>query len=505
MNRVKIFRGLASLCALLAVMVGCADPQDRSYEGLENLSLEAWMEKYHPDLVGNKQANGAYYVDIIEEGDLEKPVNDTVYWVRLEFTGRDLTGNVCLTRDELTARQIGTFTRHTHYVPLYRFCGIETSNLLDGMHLALRNTLTLDPDYAEERGLPTEINLSLGSEVVLYMPSTIVGGLSGSGGYEGQEFGDESYSLSSSYPMIARMKVLELVKNPLEAEGKQVDAFAEENGTLKPIEKTEEGEEATPTVRGAEEPQYNDGYAWRTATDSLPQLYINHTYRPTTQREKLLKYGTPYRSSVAPYNDLPALDLKINEALLERFGEGTLEGDSVTMKGAAKIWYIGRFLDGFIFDTNIDEVKQLIYGEVTSEGEAITITPEEDKDKYVDSWYYAISQLRYGQWAAIVGTSTYNYGATGQDGETTTSTSSTNDTSYYDMLNYYNYMNSYYGNNYYGGYYGNYYDYYNYGYYGNYYYDNNYSQQETVTTITISTEVQSYTPLLFQIYIEEEE
>ncbi|MBQ8307929.1 MAG: hypothetical protein IJX56_03900, partial [Alistipes sp.] len=91
-------------------------------------------------------------------------------------------------------------------------------------------------------------------------------------------------------------------------------------------------------------------------------------------------------SSVAPYNDLTALDLKINEALLERFGEGTLEGDSVTMKGAARIWYIGRFLDGFIFDTNIDEVKQLIYGEVASEGEAITITPEEDKDKYVDSW-----------------------------------------------------------------------------------------------------------------------
>ena len=36
----------------------------------------------------------------------------------------------------------------------------------------------------------------------------------------------------------------------------------------------------------------------------------------------------------------------------------------MTLEGTAKIWYIGRFLDGFIFDTNIDEVKKIIYGEV---------------------------------------------------------------------------------------------------------------------------------------------
>lgn len=490
--------GLVS--ALLLLLGACADPEPRTYTGEEERALEAWMAKYHSELLENKQENGGYYVDVLEVGDAERPVNDTIYWVKLEFTGRDLAGNVVLTRDETTSRQLGTFTKYTHYVPLYRYCGDESHNLLDGIHLALRNSLTLGEEYAAAKGLEQELTLGLGGEVILYMPSSIVGGLSGSGGYEGQDYGGTSYTLSSGRPLIARMKVVDLVKNPLESEGVEVDAFAEENGGVKPVE--EQTEESTSSVRGAEEPQYNDGYAWRTANDTLPQLYINHTFVPSIDHSKLLKYRNAYASKVAPYNDLAGLEVKINQALLDRFGEGTLEGDSVKLDGTAKVWYIGRFLDGFIFDTNIDEVKQLIYGEVSSEGSAISITPEDDQGSYVDSWYYAIPQLRFGQWAAVVGTSTYHYGSSGQDG--TTSTSTSYDSSYYDMLNYYNYMNSYYGNSYYGGYYNNYYNYYNYGYYNNYYYDSYYDSSSTTTTTTISTEIQSYTPLLFQIYIEEE-
>ncbi len=485
---------------LITLFVACADPQERTYDGMEGQALEKWMEKYHPDLVDNKQSDGEYYVDIIHPGDAEKPVNETTYWVRLDFTGRDLGGNVCLTRNELVARQVGSFTKYTHYVPFYRYCGDEKSDLLDGMHRSLRNTLTLGAAYAAAHNLETELILGLGAEVILYLPSTVVGGLSGTGGYEGQN----AYTLSDSRPLIVHMKVLDLIKNPLEREGGEVDAFADQNGTLKPIEKNDQEDSATATrrVRGAEEPQYNDGYAWRAACDTIPQLYINHIYRPSVDTEKLLKYRDTYRSGVAPYNDMRALDCQINEALLERFGEGRLDGDSVKLSGSANVWYIGRFLDGFIFDTNIDEVKQIIYGKVEKKGEAISITPQYDKDNFVDAWYYTIPQLRYGQWAAIVGTSTYNYGASGRDGVTTTSTSTSGyDRSYYDMINYYNYMNSYYGNSYYGGYYGNYYDYYNYGYYGNTYYDN--SNITTTTTTTISTEIQSYTPLLFQLYIEE--
>ena len=66
----------------------------------------------------------------------------------------------------------------------------------------------------------------------------------------------------------------------------------------------------------------------------------------------------------------------------------------------------------------------------------------------------------------------------------------------------------YYGNN---GYYGGYYNDYdgfgglgNYGYYGGYYggYGGNYDSGETVTTTEVYTDIPSFSPLIFQIYIE---
>lgn len=250
------------LSVVATFCVACADPEDRDYTGMESEALNKWMASHHEDLLKNFQSNGEYYVDVIDRGDEQRPVNDTIYWVKAEFTGRDLAGNVRMTRDEMTARQMGSFTAYTHYVPLYRYCGTATSGLMDGMHRALRNPLTLGSEYAGKRGLPEELTLGLGAEVMLYLPSTVTAGLSGTGGYEGQEFGGNVYSLDADRPLIVRMKVLDLIKNPLQAEGEEIDLFAAENGGLKPVE---EKNETTAAVRGADEPQYNDGYAWRTA------------------------------------------------------------------------------------------------------------------------------------------------------------------------------------------------------------------------------------------------
>ena len=206
-------------------------------------------------------------------------------------------------------------------------------------------------------------------------------------------------------------------------------------------------------------------------------------------------------------DDLSALDKRIAEALVKRFhGEGDdykvyegvdkLESDSVGLDGTAKIWYIGRFLDGFIFDTNIDEVKEIIYGEVTSEGEALSYTPEDGG--LITAFYYTVPNLRYGQWAAFITTSSCAYGASGQSGGSSSS-SSVDYSSYYDYLNYYNYYNNYYGNSYYGSYYDNYY----YNYYNSYYYGyGSDDSSSTETTTTVSTEIPSYAPLIFQFYIE---
>ena len=202
------------------------------------------------------------------------------------------------------------------------------------------------------------------------------------------------------------------------------------------------------------------------------------------------------------------LNDRINAALVERFGAGisydeVLEADSVISKNSVKVWYIGRFLDGFIFDTNIDEVKEIIYGKVEKKGEALSFTTSNPLDNsYILAWNYAIPTLRLGQWATILTVSTYAYGLEGKTGSTTSTTTNSNQ-AYYDYANYYNYMN--YMNSYYGYGYGNMY---NNGYYGYnpYYYGYNYnydtSTDTSVTVTTTSTEIQAFTPLLFQVFVE---
>ena len=175
--------------------------------------------------------------------------------------------------------------------------------------------------------------------------------------------------------------------------------------------------------------------------------------------------------------------------------------DSVKLDGTAKVWYVERLLDGFIVDTNIDEVKEIIYGDVAKKGSVEEYTPNDNKRP--GAWYYSIPNLRYGQWAAVITTSTYGYGATGVSGTTSSSSSSSSSSNYYyDYLNYYNYYNNYYGNSYYNSYYNNYYNnYYNSYYYNNYYYGDS-SSTTTTTTTTITTEVPPYTPVLYEFYVE---
>ena len=528
----KLITRLLYLPVVGILLLGsCAKEESESYDKFEDQALEAWMTQNRPELLGNLQSDGHYYVEVLDVGEAltdVKPLRDTACWVRFDFSGRDLSGNIILTRRAAEAKLVNTFSKYTHYVPYYRYCGVVNTNLMEGTYLAMRNVLQLGEKYVEDNkalvpGLTTELELRKGSKIRLYMPSRIVGssGVEGEGGYEGQ------YSPSSQRPFIVVLEIKNIVKNPLESEGSEVHSFCGANGGLWLY--TEEGDEPgsskIPTSYDDEHHPYKlreDGYRWVSVCDTVAQVYVDLCYDPMQASENLnfdfavkdeedayLWQNRPYNVGFAPY-DGSDLETKIAEVLKERFhadeeythpGVGHPEADSVGLNGEAKIWYIGRFLDGFIFDTNIDEVKELIYGEISSEGSALTYTPEEDRSSLISSYYYVIPNLCYGQWAEFVTISSQAYGATGRTGSTTTSGGSSGySSSYFDYLNYYNYLNSYYGNSYYGSYYGNYY----YDYYNSYYYNYGYGYDDstTETTTTISTEIPPYTPLIFQIYIE---
>ena len=194
-----------------------------------------------------------------------------------------------------------------------------------------------------------------------------------------------------------------------------------------------------------------------------------------------------------------------NKILIKRFGKGIPRGEQgestqVTKNGRAKIWYVARFLDGFVLDTNIAEIRTYLFDEKTPTCEVFSYSPSDDDGKEAENrqaigaWFYCVPQMHYGAYGQIITTSGYAYGASGISGSTSTETTSSNSSlSYYNAMNYYNYYNSYYN------YYSPYYNYYDYNYY-NYNYD--YSEEETETTTTISTEILPYTPLVFTLYVE---
>ncbi len=479
----NIPRNLGVFLFVAALFSSCVEQSESDYAVIEQEVFDSWIAKHKPNLVANRQADGGYYVDLVSQGDTSlEPISDTVCWVSYDFTGYDLAGNICLTRNDLKAWQQGSFTKQTRYVPYYRLTG-EGYSELEGTERAFTSELTIGED---------KVLLYPGAEFTLYMPSSLVGGsgLAGEGGYEGQ------FSLSSGRPLVADIKVNEVVRNPLEFEGEKIDDFAERNGgvtisaeSLPEDDSKADGEPAT---------------AWANTIDTLAHFYLNPTFVPKANTVSF-DYENPYTSAVpdSPYfGGVADVDKLINDALIERFGEGATDGKEIGKDGDAKIWYIGRFLDGFIFDTNIDEVKQIIYGKVQTEGEAISVNATKDENSYIKSWIYTVPLLKYGQWASIVTISTYAYGAKGTVGSTDVSTSTTQDSSYYD---YYNYYNSYYGTGYYDNYYSGYYNNYYNNYYYNDYYNNASNSGTTTTTTTITTEIPSYTPLIFEIYVEASE
>lgn len=511
----KNFKVATLLVALLLMMVACVKEPTMSATEIEQRSLKAWIEKYHSDIVDNYQQDGGYYVRILDYGVQDSlPISGKDVWVWYDFTGRDLDGNICETRDGDYAQQIGTFTKFTRYVPAYRFSGALSTTMMEGSYLATFNKLKIGQDSIEVR---------YGTEMILYLPSAIIAATESSdGGYEGE------YELDATKPLAVHMKIYGHVANPVAYEGDWVDAFANANGGLctdhrvvkeeddddkgaKALRRrTTRGDETTEEEVDTRPLEFYDG-RWHQPVDTLVHLYVNYSYNP----EKSLNYDVQsvkkmydkqfdYRQGEYASGDI---DSRVNEALIERFGKGittdeVLTTDSLNTKTTAKVWYVGRFLDGFIFDTNIDEVKEIIHGEVQSKGTALSFTMSDPElNDYILSWLYAIPTLRVGQWAAVLSVSTYGYGFAGQVGSHTSTTTS-DDTAYYDYINYMNYMNAM--NNIYGYGYGSAY---NYGYYGYdpYYYGYGYTSSggSTSTTVTTtSTEIPAYSPLLFQIFVE---
>lgn len=516
------FKSIAGALLLLILSTSCVKEHTETYSDIEQRSLRAWIEKYKPDLLDNYQEDGGYYVDIIKEGDTSsEAITGEDVWVWFDLTARDLQGNIYETRKADVAEQLATYSVHAHYVPALRFSGKDKHTLMEGTYLATFNELVIGKDKQKTK-------VYRDTHLRLYLPSTLTSSTTttADGGYEGQ------FELDSSKPLIVDMILYGHVKNPVEHEGERINGFANGNGGVCDEHKATIEESITKslyrraitradetTEDAADEARVMELYdgRWHQPVDTIEHLLVKYLYTPESNplNFNIIEEGAEMYPGEGVYNagrlygngQLSSVDSRINAKLLKRFGNGLttedeiLAADSLKKKSEAKIWYIGRFLDGFIFDTNIDEVKEIIYGKVDSAGEALTFDTVNPLDNsYILAWNYSIPTLRYNQWAMVLTVSTYGYGISGKVGSHTTTTTYSDAyydyaTNYYNMMNYYNYNSGYgYGNMYNNNYYG----------YNPYYYGYSYTptEDDIITTSTTSTEIPAYSPLLFQVFIE---
>lgn len=414
--------------AAIALATSCASPSSTEFAELEEQSLEAWMDKNNEGWRENpdwKRTDSGVYIYWKEHSTLAAPADTLVKsgnWVRINYTGKTLDGNIFYTRNAEVAKIQGTYNRRTHYVDNFVYLYEENTTLPKGIFEALTN-------------------MKVGDVTRVVIPSNLYNGSSGydatNVGYNGQ------WGVEGNKPVIIDdLKIVEVSEDPIILEKKQVNAYAAERWNL------------------AERDTLATG------------LYV--------------QLMTPFpvkRDSVVT-------------------AEKT---DSVLT-----CYYKAYFLDGFVFDSNIDSVQMRAWGEVVNEG---PMEWDMKQTQMIQGFKEACCKACYGDHLRTIFTSAYGYGISGSAAQATTESSSSSSsdlTDYYNYLNYYSYMNSMYGSGYggYGSYYNNYYSNYYNPYYYNYYNSSSSSSsntsvedEEEEAKVTITTEILPFTPLIFEIWV----
>lgn len=389
------------------------EPEEVDYEDVEKQILAEWIELYVPEAIrwyvesehNDDDYSSEYYTIVTNTGDSnEKPIHEYAdCWVKYNLTGYNLDGYVLVTRNELLAYQQGVFDELVRYVPLYQDLFYDEEKYSD--------TYSYDylPECIKVAFNNEELNLRKGSKLTMYIPSELIdGAATGSTGYAGQ------YSLSYYQPLKAEIEIVEVVSDPMSEEISDIETFTSMNGGLLINYREADSDE---DIDDDDWEEYNILQElipenWSNSVDTVANLYLYRRYDPSIS----LNYIEPYTSQVpdciyTKYN-MKQIDSLIYLAIVEEeIEESEMDGDFVEYGDNANIWYIGRFLDGFIFDTNINEVMELITGEESylSVLEYMGVTSSENSS-FISAWYHGISQLRYGQWATLITSSTHGYG-----------------------------------------------------------------------------------------------
>ena len=113
---------------------------------------------------------------------------------------------------------------------------------------------------------------------------------------------------------------------------------------------------------------------------------------------------------------------RVDDTIAKNMYRQTLElgkKDTLTVSDDTTVcvYYVGRFLDGFVFDTNIADTarKYNIYdSSIGTKYDSLKISTNGTDTSYIAGFYKAIVGMKFGETAETVFTSLYGYGSTAQ-------------------------------------------------------------------------------------------
>lgn len=183
------------LLAALAAAVGasCATSEEPPYSEIENRALDNWIKANAPG--AQKLGDTGVYYETLAAAESDGDLDVRGKWVDIEYTLRNLDGDIIYTRNEDVARILGTYDAYTHYVParLYVAGNPNSSNIPLGLYQALTS-------------------IPQGEMWRVYIPSEHGFGAYGfksGNGYAGQK------TLGANMPVVVdSLRILNVIENP---------------------------------------------------------------------------------------------------------------------------------------------------------------------------------------------------------------------------------------------------------------------------------------------------
>lgn len=188
----------AAMVLAATTALSCArQAEEIDYNEIEQQALDAWISANAPQAMplGDE---GMYY-EVLEESSGESgSVNVRGRWVDVDYTIRTLNGDVVYTRNESTARMLGTRLSYTHYVPARLYIASQES--LSDIPAGIYRSITSMPAGAVWR---------------VYIPSRLAfasSGINPGSGYGGQT------GLDPDSPIILdSLRITDIIDNPQQA------------------------------------------------------------------------------------------------------------------------------------------------------------------------------------------------------------------------------------------------------------------------------------------------